>query len=317
MRAPLYLLSILLFIVFCIGCRPIDKTIETEIISSQTTQNLNEVVFSTPDTGFIFGGKRFGMGIVLRTTDGGKTWRADSLCNAGIFSASVRNRRNITTIGQNGQLIYSTNTGNTWQYSADFLWKYMQCIVDFSDTRSVAVGGESYGSGVRSVYENGQRVSMDTIDHELHAVATTDARTAIAVGYGYVCRTTDAARTWQRLDVLRDNFQAIHFPRPEIGYIVGLSGSVWRTDDAGETWKRLRDGNDLFADGELRDVFFTDSNNGFVCGSKGLLWRTNDGGETWQEIPNLPKTNLNKLFVRGNTAFVVGDNGLILKIKWK
>jgi photosystem II stability/assembly factor-like uncharacterized protein len=190
----------------------------------------------------------------------------------------------------------------------------MQDIAYFSDTRIVTVGGESYGTGIRATYENGERILYDTIDHELHSVATINATTAVAVGYGYVCRTTDAAQTWERLDVRGDNFQALHFPTPKIGYIVGLSGSLWRSSDAGATWARLRDGNDIFTDGEFRGVCFTDSNNGFVCGDKGLLWRTADAGKTWLKIPNMPKTNLNKIFFVGKTGFAVGDSGVLVKI---
>jgi photosystem II stability/assembly factor-like uncharacterized protein len=303
------------FYTLCItACRPIDNTVQTEIIDSHTIQNLYEVVFSTPDTGFIFGGKRFGIGIISSTSNAGKTWRTDSICNAALCGATVQQRKSITSIGQNGRLIWSADGGITWSLSNNYLWKFMQDIAHFSSTRMVAVGGESYGSGVRATYENGTRLLSDTIDHELHSVAVANATTAVAVGYGYVCRTTDAAQTWQRLDVRGDNFQSIHFPTPEIGYIVGLSGSLWRTDDAGATWTRLRDGNDVFTDGEFRGVFFTDSNNGFVCGDKGLLWRTNDAGKTWLKIANLPKINLNKVFFMGKTGFVVGDGGVLVKI---
>jgi photosystem II stability/assembly factor-like uncharacterized protein len=306
--------SIFFLIIIMVGCRQTDKTVETEILSSPTQKHLYEVVFCTPDTGFAFGGVRFGMGLALRTTDAGKTWRADSLCNAGIYDASVRNRKNITMIGQNGQLISTQNAGTTWDFSPNYLWRFMQSIAHFSDTRMVSVGGESYGSGVRTTFENGQRILGDTIDHELHAVAVANATTAVAVGYGYVCRTTDAAQTWERLDVGGDNFQDIQFVTPTVGYMVGLSGAFLRTDDAGATWKMLRNGNDLLIDGSLRSVFFTDALNGFVCGDNGLLWRTTDGGKTWLDIPNLPKTNLNSLYFRGNTGYAVGDDGLIVKI---
>ncbi|HTW91106.1 MAG TPA: YCF48-related protein, partial [bacterium] len=63
----------------------------------------------------------------------------------------------------------------------------------------------------------------------------------------------------------------------QVGYAVGVGGTVLKTTDGGTTWTAESSG----AIGQLNSVFFNDNNNGVAVGNRGTIIKTTDGGATW------------------------------------
>lgn len=99
----------------CSGVGALDKTTNGgaawTVLSSGTTQNLNNIKFADASTGYVSGYN----GTMLKTTDGGSSW---SLLSTGItdhlFALAVINADVVYAGGESGKLIKTTNGGTTW-----------------------------------------------------------------------------------------------------------------------------------------------------------------------------------------------------------
>ena len=72
------------------------------------------------------------------------------------------------------------------------------------------------------------------------------------------------------------------------------------------------------ADKPFLDVWFADEKVGFAVGAYNLVFRTDDGGKTWSpwfDRTDNPKfLNLYAIRPAAGTLFVVGENGLVMKL---
>lgn len=275
------------------------------------------MAMTTPDSGYAFGGDRFLYGVRLTTVDGGNSWRADSMHSKAIKSVFFLDRKHGIVTGQDGFFFTTSNGGTTWQFHQPQLWNYLQAVTFSDPFHGIAVGGEGYQVGKITTYSDfAVQISLDSLKHELCDVAFSSQLNATAVGYGIVQRTNDAGRTWQELNIKGDNYRAVCFPTQQIGYIIGLAGSILKTTDEGKKWSFLQAPTTLSLNGELRDVAFADENTGFICGDNGLLLTTDNGGRTWRIVSDLPKVKLNAIVLKGKTGWILGNKGTLIRFSF-
>ena len=176
----------------------------------------------------------------------------------------------------------------------------------------------------------------------------------IAVGQrGHIFYSDDAGVRWHQAQVpVSSDLVAVQFPSPTQGWAVGHDGVVLHSDDSGETWNRQLDGRqvgqimlehyqrqaaqqpddaadalllgeaqrmiDEGADKPFLDVWFADEKTGYVVGAFNLIFRTEDGGRSW--VPLMDRTynpgalNFYGMRAIGNDLFIVGEQGLVLKL---
>lgn len=176
----------------------------------------------------------------------------------------------------------------------------------------------------------------------------------VAVGQrGHILFSDDAGQHWQQAQVpVSSDLVAVHFPTPSQGWAVGHDGVILHSTDAGVSWERQLDArqigalllghyrqqliasrddealmarvadaqriNDEGADQSFLDVWFQDDQVGYVVGAFNLIFRTEDGGRHW--TPWLDRTenpgalNLYALRPIGDQLFIVGEQGLVLKL---
>lgn len=176
----------------------------------------------------------------------------------------------------------------------------------------------------------------------------------IAVGQrGHIFYSDDAGLNWRQAQVpVSSDLVAVHFPSSRLGWAVGHDGVVLHSSDAGETWNRQFDGRQVGpsmlehyrqlaaaqpdsqalaalvneaqrmseegADKPFLDVWFENERVGYIVGAFNLIFRTDDGGRSW--TPWLERTDnpnaLNLYAIRpvGNELFIVGEQGLVLKL---
>ncbi len=222
-------------------------------------------------------------GIVVRTTDGGMSWKDNLILSDTLFNAVHFADSNTGTIvgyklfGE-GVVLHTTNGGTTW------------CRQSFGTTAA----------------SNG--------------VFFTDAYTGTAVGGGgAIARTTNGGNTWitQRSQPMED-LVGVSFTDAVNGTVVGTKyDSLWqasalilRTTNGGADWTPQ-----YAAGGESRlsSVAFTDVNNGTAVGDATLL-HTTDGGITWTpQLAGRQWPLWSVSFSDANTGTAVGYNGTILR----
>lgn len=251
-------------------------------------------------------------GILLRTTDGGKTWNKISppkgIDENLLAITRGSNPKDIWAVGPKATLIHSSDDGKTWE--------------DLSLHK----------------------------DETLNGVWFTDEMDGWVVGeFGVIKHTADGGKTWTEMDKVSDlppYFQdvtpkqayllgvpklteedlylfQIMWTSPQTGYIASTGGLVLATNDGGQTWQAMRTGshNSLFAIGAaaghpavvtgvlgtlihqkgnswkverdissriftwLRSVEFSPHGSlGIITGGTGTVLVSHDFGATWKEF---------------------------------
>ncbi|MGE8190045.1 WD40/YVTN/BNR-like repeat-containing protein [Pseudomonas sp. NPDC086278] len=176
----------------------------------------------------------------------------------------------------------------------------------------------------------------------------------VAVGQGgHILYSDDAGQHWQQASVpVSSDLVAVHFPTPRQGWAVGHDGVVLHSNDAGQTWTRQLDGRQVGpimldyyqqqlasqpadealqarvseaqrmveegADKPFLDVWFESDQVGYIVGAFNLIFRTDDGGRHWTPLldrtDNPSALNLYALRPVGDDVFIVGEQGLVLKL---
>ena len=145
---------------------------------------------------------------------------------------------------------------------------------------------------------------------------------------------------WRQASVpTQSMLTAVHFADEMHGWAVGHDSLILSTLDGGDTWQLQQ-----FLpedDRPLLDVHFRDAQHGIAIGAYGLFYKTTDGGNSWEQAlfvelaaeddkeylldlkesdPDIYRAELgsilphfNRLFVDGNTLYMVGEAGFIAK----
>jgi len=295
-----------------------DKGAGVATLPTWVEKALYDIDFTDAQTGLAIGQD----GLIIKTGDGGKTWKQVKLelplqewqaAQPHLFSMSRGTDPNkVWAVGPVGTIIYSKDGGTTWK--------------NLSLGRDVTLNGVSFAN---------------------------DTEGWVVGEFGTILHTSDGGKTWQeqknvlnlpkytRPDLseedalkqrvpplyLEDLFLvAVDFRNPREGYVAGESGILLKTEDGGETWTNVSSGsfNTLLSvslaastgqhadvatgvlgtvatssNGQwsilpdihehiltwIRDVSFAKNGGlGLACGGKGTVLVTRDGGKTWRPL---------------------------------
>jgi photosystem II stability/assembly factor-like uncharacterized protein len=238
-----------------------------EPVSYQEDLELFDVVFITPDEGWIAGDK----GTILYTTDAGKTWKAQLGGDPQGTEQALRNLRFV-------------DSKHGWVATSNGLGTPLLRTVDGQNWLQVGTIGDMY-----TPYED---------------YIFTSPSTGVYVQKQTIRRTTDGGKTWK--DVLAPcaakiqvqgitqqvgcSLKSVNFPTSNVGYAVGVSNAggtmiLAKTTDGGVSWGIATTPNAFTPDRDesafRQYIFFLDENTGFVRFSDGKIVMTADGGRSW------------------------------------
>jgi photosystem II stability/assembly factor-like uncharacterized protein len=279
------------------------------------------IAFSDSLHGALTGGRAWESGFIFHTSDGGNTWLKDTTLARKMEFVCFDPAGQAYACGQD-LLLYRRPAEKHWQiFRVDFK-KWMRSCHFPDGQRGIVAGGEGYHGGfVRSFGPDvfWQTDTLHDFPNEIQSVWYSDPQTLHAVGFGWVMRSDDAGRSWQRLDITGDFFQSVHFPDPVTGYICGNSGAILKTTDGGKSWKKIRDGGST---GQKRKAFralwFVSAERGWIAGEDGLFWETRNGGKSWQTIAEAPKdADFTHVFVMGNRGWATAGSGRLFVFEWE
>jgi len=220
--------------------------------------------------------------IILKTTNGGSQWYADSVFFENEIMSTIYFFDNTTGLVGGNDIKKTTDGGLTW-----FNANIDSGIVSTLPVNDFNFYNNSFG------YACGGRLDVA----------------------GVIWRTIDGGNNWssfglsadQIFDVfIFDSIKAIALSGdPEGFYPVGLL----KTSDAGLSWNF----SELTLYGLSFALDFIDANNGWSASGYRFL-RSTDGGLSWFEEPTPDSINIYDLqFVDQNTGFACGENGTLLK----
>lgn len=264
-----------------------------------------------------------GLDGVLKTADYGNTWNLVNGSPTGNNLFFINESVGYLTARTLNQLYKTTDSGMSWQLNRDF-FNFTPEGVFFTSPENGHVIASIYGApGGSSIFRTTNGGADWTLTHSypntptLQAIHFIGETTGIIVGYsGRVIKTVDAGENWELIQLPQtETLFAISFPDQVTGYAVGysnFSGSdLIKTTDEGDTWQNILTGGN--SGNALRGVYFTSVNNGYAVGENGRIITTSDAGNTWSTSDSGISGTLHSAYALNETAFAVGDDGVILK----
>ena len=253
--------------------------------------SIDDIFFVSPFTGW------FVQSDLFRTTDGGLSWTASGL--SGLRRLYCFNKNNCWAYGYNGQLVFSSDTGNTWTQQNTGTTTTLSTI-GFSNPKLGWLGG----SGLLTTTNGGASWNPVTTPlSRVDKIVTQDSNRVWIYGGVNSYRTTDGGQNWTHRDP-----SAIWFINPDTGWAKN-SDSLFRTSDGGQSWDFLG----------LHAVSYL--NTEFINGNLGWtnlltnISATTDGGSSWnvQLAVNPLHTLTNMHFVDSKQGWAAGGSGAILR----
>jgi photosystem II stability/assembly factor-like uncharacterized protein len=184
---------------------------------SSNSQGISELrycnKFATTQYGWLGGDH----GATYVTSDGGKTWQANTLGSGDTpFSdAGLIESKHAWLIATDGTLYFSEDYGKAWKLQSDAL-NYSDCIIlsayFVSETHGWAVGRPP------ASYSN----NHDTPHGQLSGLAF---------------HTTNGGESWRRIIIDKDEtvYWRVYFANKDQGWVIGTK-KLYRTEDGGASW---------------------------------------------------------------------------------
>jgi photosystem II stability/assembly factor-like uncharacterized protein len=281
---------------------------------------------------------------VLKTTDGGQTWKAmpDQFKNK-IRSVWFADPDKGWALTIDRDILRSTDGGASWTLQRKAGKVKLKLPgnkrepeveqpeqidqLHFSD----AMHGWAWGGGRKDEYAEQPGIFLTTVDggqnwnqiaypFDQNSAATfffdKDNAWVSTMGASFY-RTTDGGLNWTKVQTKlpEDVFRSMFFTSPNDGWVVGRSGRIAKTTDSGRTWRKMYEIKDEF---KMHDIAFTDKNHGWAIGDEGAVLYTPDAGENWINVgAPVPARLMNIQFINSRAGWAVGLSGVVLKFEPK
>lgn len=279
-------------------------------LTTGVTQTLNAISFFDDYSGIACGER----GTVIKTTDGGSSWRVIAPFDSVVFNdISFNSPQSAFIVGEGGRVYRSTDLGETW--SAVPLRAQETLFRLFFINYQVGFIAGSKGLILRTTDGgatwNQVRAATNNL---LYSISFAENSLGFAVGWnGTVIKSTDAGATWAPVKSFTDKYlRDIAFRDKSTCFVSAAGGEIFKSADRGETWTPIQ----TKALSGLTAVDFVNEYKGFACSNKGEIVETNDGGDTWNSNPSGNYFSLSRIAVTPKQkVFIAGFNGIILKTK--
>ena len=212
-----------------------------------------------------------GDGLVMRSTNGGSTWTADTNIPTKLFDVSFANATSGWISGEDGYIARTTNGGTSWQQQSTGTGEDIFSI-DFVDANEGwAVGTVDSIAVIMHTTNAGANWTMQIsgVTEPLFSVFFVDDMNGWAVGAnGTIIATADGGTAWipKTSGVLNDLID-VSFVSASNGWAVGGGGTILMTTDGGNTWTPQASA----ATGDINSIDMLTVNSGWLCGKNGQI----------------------------------------------
>jgi photosystem II stability/assembly factor-like uncharacterized protein len=247
--------------------------------------------FMNAQTGFIIGSGQ----ICYHTGDGGQTWtQADDSDQHAYFVCPVT--LDTAFLSGSNYVSRTTNAGKSW--SSQELNTNGINAIGFADSKNgIVVGGVEPGplpghpqltAGCWKTTDGGETWVQQYVGcfEDLGGVAFVNLDTIIAIGSGFVMRSTNSGVKWDSIRV-QGSLGSIACKGNRL-IAVGPRGEIFTSTDAGLTWQQESSG----VTSDLYSIAMADSSTALVSGVMGVILKTINGGVSWVQFSPPSTTSL-------------------------
>lgn len=223
-----------------------------------------------------------------------------------------------------GLVVQSTDEGKTWNRLPVLDNKNNLAIASYSGQKGFFVAGQSGRLFRYEHTDTWKVTRLDTgVSVDLYALlVNADGTLLLAAGdKGTLLRSDNSGKTWAAITTpvgTAPGFRGLQW-LPTDGQTVPVAlavtddGRILRSDDSGRTWGVVH----TEKDGAFRGINArTGKNAAFdavAMGDKGLLLTTKDGGRTWQKQTTSGEARYRTALLDSTVVLVAGDNGALLR----
>ena len=274
---------------------------------------------SNPNYGWVCGYR----GAVIRTTDGGLTWRGtsiptvDQLESIHFVSPTVGYTSGLTRMAE-GRIYKTTDGGASWRSVTDPRAGSLWGNFFMDENNGVTIGGGCYEQmQFFRTSDGGQTWNLFVTDVVNSGLTDAIIYNVNGLGYasssGKIWKTNDGGYTWSIMSISGSedwqeeiNHSGNTFLLPfSGGCSAGGPGGIRYSRDIGISWNEYKTGYAMFG------AFLLDSQKGWACGWAMSVYYTSDAGRTW-ELKNCgiekPDSLDDVWFINDTTGFVVGSH---------
>lgn len=263
--------------------------------------------------------------IILKSTDGGASWRQIILPEANrtydnLYSVWFKDSLKGLAVGgavKGSVLIKTTDGGETWTPLNAVSGSTLYFVTGIGDT---LICGGSDGLILYSPdFGNSWNIITKIPGATIYSMKII-GRNIFAAGYdGVFLKSTNMGFSWEanfvRVGRASPNVNSIHFLNNNVGYAACSYRLVAKTTDGGKTWTALL--SDVYSTtNHCYGVYFIDENTGFVVGqtttNNDVIYKTTNGGASWDTVAKNIASNAWR-----TVKFVNNQNGIIVGTKLK
>ncbi len=312
---------------------------EWEIVKYNGIQsNLSAIQFIDDKHGWAVGA----YGTIINTTDGGLTWKEQSLgyiVQLKDLHFLNENTGFVVGIMYVGPHIYgiafkTVDGGKNWNLSFQSDTPMVLNSIAFSDDQNGFLSGNSYGpnpsEGIiikttdtgltwENVSINNTILKIDNImfnhkgNGKSKGMTLGFATAKINVGpseVSVILKSMDLGISWNTVySNYGNNISDMSFFNYNQGIAVADNGTILLTNDAGESWTAKK-----YDPYKYNATLAGEENDSWVVGDDGTILKSTNQGQKWLVQYNLLNTNLNAICrTPGGNLWIVGDDGTLMK----
>ena len=292
----------------------------------------SKVDFIDDNTGFAIGFP----GILIKTTDGGKTWSDKSFSGGRGITAMefITAKTGFLAVDSSG-IMKTEDAGDHWTKVLDPIPNTMVMNIQFLNEKTGFLftnpnriilktkdGGKTWSHMILNA--NFKEFTDEPAFKLQHLYFLDEQKGYATANYGLAFKTIDGGKSWSTLRIRsltagvpfdqHPIITSMFFINEQYGYLSNHMGRLFRSTNSGETWERQESGISPSMENALRDVQFIDTTNGFAAGDHGVILQTTNGGNSWQRMPAPTENLINDMFViRKDLIYAVGFRGTLLK----
>nr|NQU93442.1 choice-of-anchor D domain-containing protein [Bacteroidota bacterium] len=257
-----------------------------------------------------------GLGIVLKTTDGGDNWIPMTQYGiAGVERCSFPTLETGYAVGWDDDIMKTTDGGQTWQYLNVVNNVFYYSSVEFKDENKGVIIAKMNSGPNKALYtiDGGETWTEGTGLDAFEDITWAGGDTWYATGYSNVCKSTDNGATWTTVFSQGALLLGADFLTPDFGIAASDYGQVITTRDGGQTWE-----TDVIWDILFHKPFIWDEDTAYVVGTPEYVYKTINSCETWESDfdGNWMKAFYKITFTDNYTGFICGgSNGIVCRKK--